>query len=310
MFFDLTLFLLSFITLWIGAGIAITSVERVSRKVNISSFIVSFFALGVLTSLSEISVAFFSIMDKTPQISVGNLIGGSAILVLLVIPLLAIINRSVTFDTKSGSINFPLSFLVIVLPVFFALDKKLTIMEAVFLLFSFAFLAFTISTKNTLLERLENAITKHNVSTYKELIKILIGVALIVLSSKFIVDTTVLYANRFNISPFIIGLVILSFGTNLPELSILAKSAYLKKKNIALGDYLGSAAINTLVLGFLVLGNRDTISLANGIKYNLLLLPLGAALLLYFIRNRKLERKEGVVILLIYVVFVVLEFVL
>ena len=55
MFFDLTLFLISFITLWIGAGIAITSVERVSRKVNISSFIVSFFALGVLTSLSEIS---------------------------------------------------------------------------------------------------------------------------------------------------------------------------------------------------------------------------------------------------------------
>lgn len=310
MFIEIALLVISFITLWTGAGLAIASVENLSRRVNISSFIVSFFALGVLTSLSEISVAVFSIIDKTPQISVGNLIGGSAILVLLVIPLLAIINKSVIFDEKAGLINFPLSFLVISLPVFFVLDKRLTQMEAVFLLVSFTFLAFTISTKNTLIERLENALVKHSVSTTKELLKILAGVFLIVLSSKFIVDTTVLYATRYNVSPFVLGLVLLSLGTNLPELSILARSTFLRKKNIALGDYLGSATINTLVLGFLTLANRSTITLSIGIKYNLVLLPIGAGLLLYFIRNKKLERKEGYVILCFYVFFVLLEFLL
>ncbi len=310
MLMDMSLMLISFITLWTGAGISITSVERISRKVNISSFIVSFFALGVLTSLSEISVAFFALVDKTPEISVGNLIGGSAILILLIIPLLAVLNKTVTFNEKAGLINFPLSFLVISLPVFFVLDKRLTTMEAFFLLLSFAFLAFTISTKNTLVGRIESAIAKHNVSTYKELLKIVLGVLLIVLSSKFIVDTTILYASKYSLSPFILGLVLLSLGTNLPELSILARSTVLKKKNVALGDYLGSATINSLILGFLTLGNGANINLTSGIKYNLLLLPLGAGLLLYFIRNTKLERKEGLMLLFMYVLFVVLEFVL
>ncbi len=305
---DLSLMLISFITLWTGAGISITSVEKISKKVNISSFLVSFFALGVLTSLSEISVAFFSLVDNTPEISVGNLIGGSAILILLVIPLLAVLNKAVTFNEQTGLINFPLSFLVISLPVFFVLDKKLTLMEAFFLLVSFAFLAFTISTKNTLLARLENAITKHSVSTYKELIKILFGVFLIVMSSKFIVDTTILYAGKYSLSPFVLGLVLLSFGTNLPELSILARSTLLKKKNIALGDYLGSATINTLILGFLTLGNGSPINLTTGIKYNLLLLPLGAGVLLYFIRNKKLERGEGFILLCMFFLFMLLEF--
>ncbi|MEN9389517.1 MAG: hypothetical protein RLY61_601 [Candidatus Parcubacteria bacterium] len=302
--------LISFITLWTGAGISITSVEKISKKVNISSFLVSFFALGALTSLSEISVAFFSLVDNTPEISVGNLIGGSAILILLVIPLLAVLNKTVTFNEQAGLINFPLSFLVISLPVFFVLDKKLTLMEAFFLLVSFAFLAFTISTKNTLLARLENAITKHSVSTYKELIKILFGVFLIVMSSKFIVDTTILYAGKYSLSPFVLGLVLLSFGTNLPELSILARSTLLKKKNIALGDYLGSATINTLILGFLTLGNGSPINLTTGIKYNLLLLPLGAGVLLYFIRNKKLERGEGLILLGMFSLFMLLEFLL
>ena len=310
MLMDISLMLLSFITLWTGAGISVTSVEKISRKINISSFIVSFFALGFLTSLSEISVAFFSLIDKTPEISVVNLIGFSSILILLVIPLLAVLNKTITFNEKAGLINFPLSFIVISLPVIFVLDRKLTTMEAFFLLLSFAFLSFTISTKNTLVGRIENAISKHNVSTYKELLKIVVGVLLIVLSSKFIVDTTILYAGKYNLSPFVLGLVLLSFGTNLPELSILARSTLLKKKNIALGDYLGSATINSLILGFLTLGNGDTINLSSGIRYNLLLLPLGAGILLYFIRNTKLERKEGLILLVVYLLFVVLEFVL
>src|SRR3989344_652374 len=304
---DLSFLLIAFLVLWVGSGISISGVEKVSRYVKISSFLVSFFALGFLTSVSEISVAYFSIIDKTPGMSVGNLIGGSAVITLLIIPLLAILNKGIRFDEKAEPINFPLAYFVISLPILLILDKTISMIDALIMISSVVFLATTISAKNTLLSKIEDVINHRNINVVKESLKIIFGVVLIILSCKYIVDTTVSYANKFSIAPFLVGLILLSIGTNLPELTILIRSTIFKKKNIALGDYVGSAALNTITLGFLTVFNKAPIQISSGLKYNILLLPVGASLFLLFSRNKKLDRKEGVVLLLFYLVFVVLE---
>lgn len=308
--YDVILLLISIVVLWIGAGISISGVERISRSIRISSFLVSFFALGFLTSISELSVAYFSLVDKTPSISVGNLIGGSTAITLLIIPLLTILNKGIKFDEKSQLINFPFAYLVISLPVLLVLDKTLSTLDAVLMIFSVTALAITISVKNTLIDKLENVINHKKTNLIKQVFKILVGMALIVLSCKYIVDFAVAYAVKFSISPFLIGVIFLSVGTNLPELTVLIKSTFLKKKSIALGDYIGSAALNTLTLGFLTLFNKASININGGLKYNIFLLPLGALLFVVFTKDKKLERREGAFLLLLYVVFVVIELVL
>ncbi|KKS17533.1 MAG: Na+/Ca+ antiporter, CaCA family [candidate division WWE3 bacterium GW2011_GWA1_41_8] len=304
---DLSFLLIAFLVLWVGSGISISGVEKVSRYVKIPSFLISFFALGVLTSVSEISVAYFSIIDKTPGISVGNLIGGSVVLSLLIIPLLVVLNKGIHLNEKAEPINFPFAFLVISLPVILVLDNVISIVDAFVMIFSFGLLVMTISRRNTLLDKIEEVINHHNVNIFIESLKILFGIVLIIISCKFIVDTAVLYANKFSVAPFLIGLILLSIGTNLPELTVLIRSTILKKKTIALGDYIGSAALNTLILGFLTLFYRQPIQISGGIKYNLLLLPIGAALFLLFTRNKKLDRKEGAILLSLYVLFIILE---
>ncbi len=308
MHLDLIFLVIAFVVLWIGAGISISGIDKISKIVKIPSFLVSFFALGFLTSISEISVAYFSLIDKTPGISVGNLVGGSAVLTLLIIPLLAVLNKGIKIDDRTGPISFPLAYLVISLPVILMLDKTIGRGDAMIMIFAFGFLAFTISARNTLLDKIENALMHPNVNVFKESTKIIIGVALIILSCKYIVDTTVFYANKLAISPFIVGLLLISLGTNLPELTVLIRSTLSKKKNIALGDYVGSAALNTCTLGFLALFNNAPINLGGGVKYNLFLLPIGAVLFLLFTKNKNLERKEGYVLLSLYTLFVVLEF--
>jgi cation:H+ antiporter len=305
---DLVLLFISFLVLWIGAGFSVGGVEKVARYVKISSFLVSYFALGFLTSVSEISVAYFSIVDKTPGISVGNLIGGSAVITLLIIPLLAVLNKGIKFDEKSEPINFPLAYFVISLPVLLILDRTISMVDAFIMIASVIFLAITISAKNTLLSKLEDMINHRNINVVKESLKVVLGVILIILSCKYIVDTTVLYANKYSIAPFLVGLILLSIGTNLPELTILIRSTIFKKKTIALGDYVGSAALNTITLGFLTVFNRAPIQITGGLKYNLLLLPLGAIMFLLFTKNKNLERKEGFFLLALYFVFVVFEF--
>lgn len=304
---DLFLGVVAFAALWFGAGLAIGSVEKVARYVRVASFLVSFFALGLLTSISEISVAFFSLLDNTPSISAGNLIGASVVIILLIIPLLAVFNKGIKFDDRAEPINFPLAFFIISLPVLLILDGTLSTIDGAIMVIAEAFLAFTITIKNTLLNKIEDLFVHKNVNVYKEGFKILAGVMLIVFSCQYIVDTTIFYANKFGVAPFLIGLLILAVGTNLPELSVLVRSTVYGKKNIALGDYIGSASLNTLILGLLVLLNRAPVQITGGLKFNLLLLPIGSVLFLFFSRNKKLDRREGFVLFMLYLLFVLLE---
>lgn len=304
---DLIYIVGAFIVLWLGAGLSINGVEKVSKYIRISSFVVSYFALGLLTSSSEISVAYFAILDKTPGVSVGNLIGGSTVLLLLIIPLLAVLNKKLKFDEKTEPINFPLALLVISLPVFLILDKNLSTMDAFIMIASVVFLAFSVSQKSTIFSKIEDFINHRNINVMVEGVKILVGVGLVIVACKYIVDTAILYADRFSVSPFLVGLLVLSIGTNLPELTILVRSTLFKKKTIALGDYVGSAALNTLTLGFVVLFSNGSVTITEGLKLNILLLPIGGLLFLIFTRDKKLERLEGMLLLIMYAFFVAYE---
>ena len=304
---DLVFFLLALGALWLGAGLSVGAVEKVARHLRISFFFTSFIVLGTLTSVSEISVAIFSVVDKTPSISVGNLLGASIVLTLFAVPLLAIFNKGVKLDDRTEHVNFNVAYLVISLPALLVLDKSLSFFDAGIILCSFVFLGITMSNKSSLMTKLEQAIIHPQVDLLKELTKILIGVVMIVFASKFIVDVAVSYSKSLSVSPFLVGALVLSIGTNLPEISVLIRSTLAKKKNIALGDYVGSSVMNSLTLVGLTLFNGAPIALNSGLKLNILLLPLGSILFVYMTRDGRLEKREGLVLLGLYFLFVLLE---
>ncbi len=304
---DLVFLPLALTALWFGAGLSIGAVEKMSRYLRISSFLTSFIVLGSFTSVSEISVAFFSSLDRAPSISVGNLIGGSIVLTLFVIPLLAILNKGIKIDDRVGHINFNLAYLVISLPAVLALDRKLSFFDAGIILCSFVFLGITMSNKSSLAAKLEQALIHPHVDLLKEATKVLIGMIIIILASKFVVDIAVSSSQSLSIPPFLVGVLLLSIGTNLPEVSVLIRSTLARKKNIALGDYVGSSVMNSLILVGLTMFNGIPIALNSGLKLNILLLPLGSILFLYMTRDGRLEKREGLVLLGLYSTFVLLE---
>ena len=65
---DIFLYLLSFVFIWFGAGLIVSSVDAFARKLRISSFALSFFVLGILTSLPEISVGINSILRNETEL--------------------------------------------------------------------------------------------------------------------------------------------------------------------------------------------------------------------------------------------------
>src|SRR3989304_7537710 len=92
---NIFIYLASFVALWIGAGLIIKSIGGFSNHLRLSPFSISFFFLGLLTSIPEIAVGFSAVSQGTPEIFVGNLLGGITVIFLFIIPILAILGRGI-----------------------------------------------------------------------------------------------------------------------------------------------------------------------------------------------------------------------
>jgi len=116
------------------------------------------------------------------------------------------------------------------------------------------------------------------------------------------------FSNTFNISAFYISLIVVSIGTNIPELSIAVRSAISGKKDIAMGDYLGSAAANTLVFGILILLSGGAVSIINNFAITFVFIFGALSLFYLFFRTKSfISRGNGVLLLGMYILFVALE---
>ncbi len=308
MLFDFFLYLFSFLAIWFGAGLIVSSLEDFSRKLNVSTFATSFFLLGILTSIPEGSVGISSIIDKDPEIFVGNLVGASLILFVFIIPVLAILGNGIKLAHQLDGKKLSLALFIIAAPTFLIADKRLTIYEGLLLISLYMILFFFIEKKKGILEKIRDHIIDGKTHIAEDLLKILIGAVVVFLSSNMIVDKTMLFSNIFHISPFLISLLLLSVGTNLPELSLAIRSVTLGKKEVALGDYVGSAAANTLFFGVLTLINQQEIVLSNHFLPTFIFMLIGLSMFFYFTRSKNdISRIEGAILLLTYFTFVIVE---
>lgn len=308
----LIVFILSSLAIWLSAGVLIESVDRVAKRFHKTAFSVAFFVLGILTSLSEISVAINSSLGGVPQISVGNLVGASFVILLFIVPLLAITGKGIGLKHLISKKNIILAFAVILLPALLLSDGEITKLEGIFALVAFFTLVYAIQKQKEFPDKI--GIIPINLPTGKnavilDVLKILAGGTIIFVACRYLVEQSVYFASFFNIPGSIIGLIILSIGTNVPELVIAARSIIRKHKDIAFGDYLGSAAVNTLIFGFLAISN-GSFSVEPREFYSATILLIAGLFFLYlFARSQNsISRKEGFILIIFYIVFLIIQF--
>ena len=307
---NLIVYISAFIVLWRGAGLIIASVDGFSRRLKLSSFAISFFVLGMLTSIPEFAVGLTAVAERKPEIYVGNLIGGIIVLFLFVIPVLAIFGNGIRLCHDLSDKNLIFSFITVIAPAFITVDNTLTIAEGIILIILYAALFYLIESKKGMLDnRNSNLMNVHSYS-FNDVLKILLGVALVFLSSNLIVEKTLYFADVFKLPAFFISLIVLSLGTNLPELSLAFSSILSGKKDIAFGDYLGSAAANSFLLGLFIILGGGNVTISNNPLRLLIITGLGFILFYYFSRSRHdISKKEGLVLLCLYAIFIILEMV-
>jgi cation:H+ antiporter len=305
---QLALFLLSCLTIWAGTGMVLKVVSSLSHSLKVSSFTMSFFVLGLMTSLPEFVIGATAVYRGEADLMVGNLIGATLVLFLLVIPLLAITGGGVSLPKDLSRRNLLLALLTIIAPAIMILDRQLSLFEGIFLVVLYLALFIMLGREASLFEQLVKKVKTKTVHHSHRFIKLIVGLGLIFISSQQIVNSAEYFSVALGWSSFIIGLLVLSIGTNIPELSLVIRSIVVKQKGVALADYVGSAAGNSLLIGVFTISNLGTIILPNHATQRIILTIASLALFYIFARSRKvLSRKEGFVLFALYVIFVILE---
>ncbi|HET8574985.1 MAG TPA: hypothetical protein VFM02_02305 [Candidatus Paceibacterota bacterium] len=315
-FLNLLLFIFSAAILWIISGLLIEAVDKVAARLHRSGFTVAFFVLGFLTSVSEISVMISSTLGHVPQVSVGNLIGGSFVVLLFIVPVLAIVGNGVRLKDTLSKPQLMAALFVILLPALFTLNGTIHAREGWICLLAYAALLYFIrkgkwwwqkksdSAPEVFEEVGEELVSKRH-ATEIDVFKIIGGAIIIFFASSLLVHETVYFSGLLHVPSSLIGLLVISIGTNMPELVIAVRSVQKAKISIAFGDYFGSAVTNSLIFGFLAIFNGPFPVERASFFFPAGLMTIGFVLF-YFFANTKndISRKEGVVLVSVYAIFV------
>ncbi len=307
-FINFLLYVISFVALWYGAGLIVSAASKFSKKLRLAPFTFSFIFLGILTSTPEFSVGLQAVANHDAEIFVGNLLGGIAVIFLVVIPVLAIFGKNINLKHELSNRMLLATIGVILLPSIFILDKSVTNFEGAIMILSYLGLLYLVQRKNGIFDKENEQLLNMKAYSYTDLLKILLGLGIAFVSSNIVVSKTMYFADIFNISAFYIGLIVIALGTDLPELTLAIRSVISGKKELAMGDYMGAAAVSTFLFGlFTILHNGEVITVSNfGVTFIFIAAALG---IFYFFSRTKnsISRNNGLCLLGIYILFVVLE---
>ena len=246
-----------------------------------------------------------------PQVSAGNLLGASLVILLLIIPLLAVLGNGIPMMRVMQQGNMVLLLGIVLLAPLLAIDGNVTVTEGIVMILLYFTLTYRLQKKQPAdvtaakaLKLTEKALIHKRIATAHDTVKIAVGIVMIFIAGSVLVDESVYFARLLHIPISIIGLLVLSIGTNIPEIVIAVRCVIGRHKDIAFGDYMGSTAANTLIFGILVIANGSFPIEPSEALLTFVIFAVGCTLFYVFSKSKgDFSRKEGAILVALYVLF-------
>ena len=308
--------LLGIVGLFLGSQLAIRGFENIAHHFRVSNLFIGLTVVAVGTSLPEIGVSVVGAIDilagldisTVSGIVVGNKIGSFLNQLTVIMGLVGLTGlMSITKrELKREGIMLVLSIILFTLV---ALDLKITPLEGVAV--TLAYLLYFIylvkqEARPISSSRVEEE--KPKIHPVKDLLMILAGMGVLLLTAELVVEGSVQLAEILSIPTSVTGLLIVGLGTGLPELTLDITALRRGSAGIAVGDMIGSNICDILfslgagamISGFTV----EPLLLLFDTPFMFLVAFLVIGL---FLRNMRLERAEALVLVLVYVSYVILR---
>ncbi|MBO7425746.1 MAG: calcium/sodium antiporter [Clostridiales bacterium] len=305
------LLILCFVVLVKGADVLVDGASDIAKALRIPSVIIGLTIVAFGTSAPEAGVSITSSVLGMDKLSISNVVGSNTFNLLVVVGLCAAI-RGFAVDEEIRKRDYPLCILFSALLIFFVRDLKITRIEGIILfalVVSYVILLIVLSVKASSLKSDEDNAKVSGKRVVLSLLKVVLSVVCIYLSSRGIVKSCSFFAKLLGVSDTIIGLTIVAFGTSLPELATSVVASRKGENGIALGNVVGSNIFNILF----VLGVSSFINpIGNLSKGNLvdtiICLGITAFCGIFVFAFKKFKRIDGIIMLLIYAAYMAFVF--
>jgi cation:H+ antiporter len=317
-FFNLILIFLFCFVLVKATDILLVNFKALSQKTRWRQFALTGLILGLATSLPEFFVALTSAFEGQAILSLGNIIGANIANLSLVVGGAALIGGRVKAGGTFLRRDVFYAFLAATSPMLLLSDKFLSRIDGVILLALYVFYQLAIfnehsDTEEKKEEKQERLLRKLNSfsaqKVSKEIAWIFLGIALLLFSADMLVKLAVKFALAFNLPLLLVGLLLISLGTTLPELVFEIEAIHKKQPNMALGNLLGSIVANgTLIIGLAALISPIRMQNLRSYLLSTMVFLIVFGLFYLFIRTKRcLSRWEGLLLLLVYLFFAIIE---
>jgi cation:H+ antiporter len=308
-------YLINIVIIVVAAFIMIKAVDlfiesstKISRKLGISGYTISFLVVAVATSLPETLVAATSAIAENPILAYGDAMGSNIALLTLVIaiPVLAGTNISTRTILNSKDVYYTAFFSM--LPVLLVVDGALTRMDGIILLSLYISYFFMVIRRAKGLERFLEQFDETNMP--KEVGIFIFSLVLFLVASQGIFRAARELSLELGWGLGFVGLSITALGTSLPEITFVIASIKQNKQDEILGDVIGSVVANSTV----VLGTASVIHPIDVKSSHIGITPIVFAIFsllvfLRFVRTReKLDKIEAVTLLAIYAIAMIVEY--
>ena len=286
----------------------VRSIEKLMAMTGLSEVSVGFVILAVMTSTPEITVALFSVLEGTPGIAVGDVLGSNVFNLGAVIGILGMLGYLTTCCTtlwmELTDILFVTSLipLLLVISHFHIFEVSSPIVGAI-LLGIFVVNTYFMSKKGMPKEKNPNTKTVEKRGTWKVVATLLVSFAGVVVAARLAVSYGIGIAGVLGVPPILIGAKLVSIGTSLPELTVDFAAVRRGRVHLAMGDIIGSNLTNlTLVLGLVLLASPFAVDMTIFTEM-LPFLLITTVVFWRFLTRGGVTQVGGIVLMMIYILF-------
>ncbi|HEY9767295.1 MAG TPA: calcium/sodium antiporter [Coleofasciculaceae cyanobacterium] len=301
------------VLLVIGAEFLVKGSSRLAAILRISPLIIGLTVVAYGTSAPEMSVSVMSsLSEQGADIAIGNVVGSNICNVLLILGLSALIAPLAVTKQMIRS-EVPMMIGVSLLLLMFSFDGQLSRVDSIIL-----FIGGVLYTLSLIYQSSKQNAEQEEFAEYsffnpvtpivwiKNTAYIIGGLVLLVLGSRWLVNSAITIAEYFQVSKLIVGLTIVALGTSLPELFTSVIASLRGETDIAVGNVLGSNIFNILA----VLGVSGIVA-PNGINVSPTVIsfdtPVAIAVafacLPIFYSRKRIDRWEGLLFLFYYLAY-------
>lgn len=315
--------LAGFILLVWSADRFVLGASGIALNFGVSPLIIGLTIVGFGTSAPEMIVSGVAAYEGTPNLAVGNALGSNITNIALVLGVTALVSPLMV-NSKILKREYPIMFLIMIIVWALLWDGVLSHTDGYILILGM----FALMTFITLMGIQESRHKKNNhtrdedpleqdfadeiptdMSTAMAFLWLLVGLVILLVSSRLLVWGAVNIAHEYHVSELVIGLTIVAIGTSLPELAASITSALKDEPEIAIGNIIGSNMFNLLgVLGIpgIMTGAILEPSVLDRDYPVMMVLSVLLFIFAYGFRGKgKINRLEGSLLLLCYIAYMV-----